>query len=226
MGTGQVIDGQLASAYASLRCGLRGTAENFLGGARYQLDRAFTARGIEWDERRKRRDELSELLRRPCDCWYCGLSSDHKAEVKERTRLKKSHLDGVPHSNSKNNYTGAYGEVVFGARFNLPVNMRPGGDGEVDFFIEGPGTPPLMIDVKATTLVDTNGLCDFPSQKDWLKEIVYVLLQVAEYEHVYFRGFALGTDPYDAHRLPNGRPVYGPSPSRTLKELERLIRST
>lgn len=207
--------------------GRRELASAQLAIAREFLKRRPLNRDERWDERYARYRSLSAQLEEPCACWFCAFSESDKSRVRELTLVKKAQLS-ARYPNERNNQIGALAEVVFGVRFGLPLNQTPGYDGGADFRVAG--DPPLLIDVKATTvpIKRAGPVCwDFPSQVDWIerRNMVYVLLQIADFNHVFFRGFAFGSDSFESRLNARGEIIFGPRPARMLPELELLVDS-
>jgi hypothetical protein len=190
-------------------------------------------RGGGWDAADELFDVCFKALYGPCSCWYCSFTPDQKKRVADEVIRKVAAL-GQEYLDEKNNHTGAYAEVVFGIRFGLFINQEPGHDGGKDFSLPCPSaeTGELTIDVKGTTYGkyrDENRIaCSFPFQANWKwrGDHVYVLLQVIDKKHVFYRGFAFGDDKPAIVESPlNGakRRWKAAAPVRTLEELEALL---
>lgn len=225
---------------ANIRRGIeyaeRCNAEGRIAGAKRVLDEVgrelatfnpFRFRGETWDKLRRSYKEVQEVLRvklaTPCDCFYCGFDAEQKQIVTELTRQKAADFDGIEGSNQGNNFTGACAEVIFGVRFHLPINLESGPDGGKDFCLPCGQMPSriLTIDVKGTTYNEFRLPEHFIRKPDH----IYVLIQVVEREHAFFRGFAFGTDEFEEHRKNpfEDETLYKPRSVRALSELEQLI---
>jgi hypothetical protein len=182
----------------------------------------------EWDHYRN----AFQILRRPCECFFCTLPEAQRLKIKEVVDSKQEDL-GSEYADAESNFTGAYAEVVFGFRYNLPINLVRGFDGGKDFTIASSSTlsGTLTIDVKGTVCGRAiNGIMRsrFPWIPNWISrdDHIYVLLQVADRQHVFFRGFAFGNDKPTAQVQNEDRITHyveRPGPSRTLEELDALL---
>jgi hypothetical protein len=94
-------------------------------------------------------------------------------------------------------------------RFQLPCEEMPSGV--------------LTIDVKGTTYNEFR----LPKQFIRTPDHIYVLIQVVEREHAFFRGYAFGNDEFEEHRKKSyeDQPGYKPKVVRALPALEELMRA-
>jgi hypothetical protein len=225
---------QSALAYAAglLRQGKREAARTALESAKITLGELTPFNGgSAWQNEHDRLRLTLDTLKEPCECFFCSLSSDRQQKLAEVVGTKEEDLASV-YGDEESNFTGAYAEVVFGFRYNLPVNQVRGFDGGKDFSVPCAKTSSgtLTIDVKGTSFVKTEAGdgSTFPWIDNWnsSEDHIYVLLQVVERKHVFFCGFAFGNDRrilqvWRKHNI--RRYLESPGPVRTLKELEELI---
>lgn len=217
-----------------IREGRRDGAKRMLDSARSGLQLAPWNGGEPWAKARALSASIA-IIKGPCECFYCQLTAEQKQRVGDAVILKQEDL-GTVYPDEESNYTGAYAEVVFGFRYNLPINHVRGYDGGMDFNIPCAVTTSgkLTIDVKGTvygTTEDGTVRSRFPWIPNWNSsdDHIYVLLQVVEREHVFFRGFAFGNDkrrPQIAHEGTRKHFVERPGPNRTLEELDMLLKKT
>jgi hypothetical protein len=205
-------------------------AKNLLDGAKCALADfdSFRFRGAAWDKLRASYNEANEALSvklsRPCDCWYCGFTAEQKQTVLETAEVKEKAFAGT-WDNDESNFIGAYAEVIFGVKFHLPINLESSPDGGKDFQLHCEQMPSglLTIDIKGTTYNE------FRLRKQFIRrpDHIYVLIQVVEREHAFFRGFAFGNDDFEEHRKEfyEDQPGYKPTVVRPLPSLEELIRA-
>ena len=171
-----------------------------------------------------------------CPCWYCGFTLEQKQKVSVDAQRKTEVLDGS-YDSHENNLIGGYAEAIFGAKFHLPVDFEPGGDGGFDFSIPCEQTPSgvLTIDVKGTKHSEFR----LPGIKRPWEDIrgwgydesfirrpdhIYVLV-VINREHAFFKGFAFGSDEFALRlsRFSGDSPGYYPRKLRSFDELLPLM---
>jgi len=190
---------------------------------------------------------------KPCACWYCGFTAEQKRFVTELTEQKAADLDCIEQSDHDHNLIGAYAEVVFGVKFNLPINRTKSPDGGVDFRFHCEHLPSGMLtaDVKGTVhnqfrlpaKLRLSGDGDdnprdeeifIPTadryEEDFIRKAdhAFVFMQVVDRAHAFFRGFAFGNDEFRYHgkRFPQDQPGYKPKELRPLEEFLVLVPGT
>jgi hypothetical protein len=188
-------------------------------------------------------DKLRNESSQPCDCWYCGFTAEEKKQLKEDAEKKTASLDQDPLYSRANNATGGYAEAVFGVKFHLPINLRPGPDGGIDFVVPCEQVPSgtLTVDIKGTgtirdrlllpAAVETvEGPVGITCVKGFICEPnhIYVLIQVVGGQHAFFRGFAFGSDQFCPTYMRLGKDLptrfyYYPANPRTEQELLALL---
>jgi hypothetical protein len=183
--------------------------------------------------------ELSKRLAgesKSCPCWHCGFTPEQKQRVTVDAHRKAEVLDRS-YDSHENNLIGGYAEAVFGAKFDLPIDLEPGGDGGFDFCIPFKGTPSgvLTIDVKGTKYTEFR----LPGIKRPWGDIrgrgydesfirrpdhIYALI-VIDREHAFFKGFAFGSDEFAIKfaRFSGDSPGYYPRKLRCFDELLLLL---
>jgi len=193
--------------------------------------RRFT--GEKWSALNDLRLHIHRILYGPCECWYCSFTPAQKRDVRREVPTKYEAL-ATAYPSDGHLFTGAYAEVVFGIRFGLRINQVVGFDGGIDYEVPCGYTESkrITIDMKGTTHGHSRAgtiTSSFPHQREWCKRTdhAYVLLQVVDRAHVFFRGFAFGDDPVSAQAYFIEKGGHGfweiPKPIRTLNELEELV---
>jgi hypothetical protein len=128
------IEYHLGKAIDLLREGETKAAESSLSRAGGILKEAPPNGGEVWGEVRDRYRDVLNMLERPCQCLFCTLSEDKQRKVVDFVCAKQEDL-GTAYSDVDNNFTGAWAEVVFGFRYDLPINLVRGFDGGKDFTV-------------------------------------------------------------------------------------------
>ncbi len=189
-------------------------------------------RGTRWTHLREKIAEVRRVLHCPCHCWVCSLGVGQWQRVQQETRLKAASLERTYGPLDEGLFVGAYAEVVFGVRFDLPINQKTDFDSGVDFEVPCPDTRSkrATINVKGTTKgTHRNGeiYCAFPfPSEEWLsrQDHFYVLLHVLDRKHVICRGFSRKTDRMKAAIYSAGnRRFLSSYPSRGEEELNVLL---
>ena len=231
----------LRSLDCALECHLEGNSKgekNLIENARSALKGAPFNGGAAWKRVREHYRYIFARIENLCDCFYCSLSEEQKRQA-DITMLMKQLDFASEYANEKTNRIGAFAEVVFGMRYNLPINLTPGFDGGKDFSVSCTAVPSgtLTIDVKGTGFgpVATNksdskdwpmSLDNFPYIRNWnpADDHIYVLLRIIG-KHAFFRGFAFGNDPcrQQIQRDAVVHIVHMPGPDRALHELDMLL---
>jgi hypothetical protein len=237
--------------------------EKFLGSHRHEaakrllesLQPEVNNLGWNWNARgvglryRQLFDRVLVESAKSCDCWTCGFTAEQKRMLIELTKQKAENLDCIEQSEHENNLTGAYAEVVFGMKFNLPINLRKGSDGGKDFSFSCAGvfSGVLTIDIKGTTYDQFRlpAVADLSGDADWNTRCqagftrmayhheeafirreghIYVLIQVVD-EHAHFLGFAFSNDVFEYHekQFAGDQPGFAPKVLHTFEELLVLM---
>jgi hypothetical protein len=153
---------------------------------------------------------MNQRIGTDCHCLFCRLSEDQKQVASDSARKLEEKFRRVnfsPHNVS----IGSYAEAVFGALFDLPVNLRDGGDGGKDFTLCSNG----KFDVKGTSFFQPQ-----PLELEPYRKTSYVFIRV-NLPHAYFQGFAYGKDRWERIYDNDRKLVIGYQP-RALRSFEEL----
>jgi hypothetical protein len=149
---------------------------------------------------------------------------EEKQTVSEDTAFLFPRFERGYPGHHDNHWIGACAEAVFGVKFHRPINRKEGPDRGEDFRLSCEQIPSgvLTIDIKGTihdqfrlppaprfsgdadgTMRQQEGSIRTADryEEDFIRRAdhVYVLIQVVDRAHAFFRGFAFGSDEFKYH---------------------------